>query len=237
MPNLDSDCRLAVLLPLLLPMLMLAPARAAGAGASVTGTVEVMKKGGAGFHRDADNAVVWLSGPKSTPSSSPVLVDQVKKTFHPRVLPLVKGQVVHFMNQDRIEHNVFSRSGPEGFDLGRYPKGDFRAVTFDDLGVFKVYCNIHKAMILDVVVLENGYFAVTDEDGAFAIEGVPPGSYQLKVWHVYGGSHSRAVDVASEPVMLEPVTVTSTQIVREVTEHMDKAGKPYTSEKKRYRRR
>lgn len=226
-----------LLASLLLQVLLFFPVVADAAGASVTGTVKVMKKGVAGFHADAGNAVVWLSGPASPAPLSPVVVNQAKKTFRPRILPVVKGQVVHFMNQDRIEHNVFSRSGSEGFDLGRYPKGEFRPVTFDQLGVFKVYCNIHKAMILDVVVLENDHFAVTDEDGVFAIEGVPSGSYRLNVWHIYGGSHRRDVEVATEPLMVEPVTLTSTKVVREVTEHTDKQGKPYTSEKKRYRRR
>ena len=141
------------------------------------------------------------------------------------------------MNQDRVEHNVFSPSGERGFDLGRYPKGEFRPVRFDELGVFKVYCDIHKAMILDVVVLANRYFAVTDDDGVFAIEGVPPGSYELKVWHVYGGTHTRALEVSDGAVALEPITVASTKVVREIEEHLDKSGKPYPKKKKRYERR
>jgi len=225
--------QLVGLLPLILA---LGPAQAGAAGGSVTGTVEVLKKGGAGRHGDADNAVVWLSGPKSPTPESPVMVNQLKKKFRPRVLPVVKGQVVHFMNQDRIEHNVFSRGG-KGFDLGRYPQNEFRPVTFDKPGVFKVYCNIHKAMILDVVVLENDYYAVTDEEGVFAIEGVPPGTYKLNVWHIYGGSNSRDVEIGGEPVAITPISVTSTKVVREVEEHLDKQGKPYTNKKKRYKRR
>jgi len=221
---------------LVLPILALAPMPGRAAGGSLSGTVKVLKKGGGGVHRDAADAVVWLSGPKSSAPASPVLVNQVKKQFHPRVLPVVKGQVVHFTNQDRLEHNVFSRSGT-GFDLGRYPKGEFRPVTFDKPGVFKVYCNIHKAMILDVVVLENDHFTVTNEDGVFALEGVPPGRYQLNVWHIYGGRHSREVEVSDAPLMLDPITITSTKVVREIAEHLDKQGKRYTNPKKRYKRR
>lgn len=227
--------------PLLLAGLLallpaLAPSATQAAGASVTGTVKVMKKGGRGFHGRADNAVVWLEGPKTRAPDSPVVVNQAKKKFRPRVLPVVRGQVVHFMNQDRLEHNVFSRSGAQGFDLGRYPKGEYRPVTFDEPGAFKIYCDIHKAMILDVLVLENRYFAVTDEDGVFAIPGVPPGSYQLRVWHVFGGSHTRELPVSADTVALEPITVTSTKVVREVENHLDKSGKPY-KKKTRYERR
>jgi len=34
-----------------------------------------------------------------------------------------------------------------------------------------------------VVVLNNPYFGVTEKDGSFMIENVPPGTYKLKTWH------------------------------------------------------
>ena len=34
-----------------------------------------------------------------------------------------------------------------------------------------------------IVCVGTAYYALTDEDGAFAIEGVPPGRYRLRVWH------------------------------------------------------
>jgi plastocyanin len=197
------------------------------AGASITGSIKVLRKGGAGEQPSFANAVVWVSGPDGTPSPSPVIVNQLNKKFHPRVLPVMKGQVVHFMNQDKIEHNVFSRDSRNSFDLGRYPRGEYRPVKFDALGIYKVYCNIHKAMILDVVVVDSPYFAVTSEDGVFSIEGVPPGAHTLNVWHIYGGRHKRQITLGDEPLVLEPITVTSTKVTRDVEEHMNKKGRPY----------
>jgi len=34
-----------------------------------------------------------------------------------------------------------------------------------------------------VLVLENPYFASTDENGRYAITNIPPGTYKLKAWH------------------------------------------------------
>jgi Carboxypeptidase regulatory-like domain len=46
-----------------------------------------------------------------------------------------------------------------------------------------VYCSIHKDMYCIVLVLENPYFASTDEKGNYTITNVPPGRYKLKAWH------------------------------------------------------
>ena len=195
--------------------------------ASVSGSIEVVKKFSDKTHEKSSNAVVWLSGVATPPPTEAITVDQRDKKFLPRVLPVVRGQVVHFLNQDKVEHNVFSTDPREPFDLGRYAKGEFRPVTFDVPGFFRVYCDIHKSMILDVAVLENSYFAVTDEDGVFQIDGVPAGSYRLHVWHIYGGTHERPLAVASEPVALEPIRVKSTKVIRDVKEHLNKQGKRY----------
>ncbi len=208
--------------------LFAAPAAAVAADlTSVTGSVRVIRKHSDRLHESFADAVVWLAGGRAARPRAPVTVNQLNKKFQPRVLPVVKGQVVHFLNQDEIEHNVFSTDSRNPFDLGRYPKDEYRPVTFDTPGVFKVYCNIHKSMILDVVVLETDLFAVTGEEGVFSIEGVPPGQYQLSVWHIYGGTHTQPIEVHGEPVSLDPIEVQSTKVIRQVEEHLDKEGRRY----------
>lgn len=196
-------------------------------GASVSGSVKVLLKGGGGPHKSFANAVVWLSGPFGEPLPSPVIVNQLKKKFRPRVLPVMKGQVVHFTNQDKIEHNVFTRDSRQPFDLGRYSKGEYRSVNFDSLGIIKVYCDIHKAMILDVLVVDSPYFAVTDDDGVFSIQGTPSGTHKLNIWHIYGGRNTREITVTDRPLVLEPITITSTKVTRDIEEHKNKKGRPY----------
>ncbi len=208
-------------------LLVSEPAWAQLRSASVSGSVKVLRKGGGGQHESFANAVVWLSGPLGEPFQSPVIVNQLKKKFRPRVLPVMKGQVVHFTNQDKIEHNVFTRDARQPFDLGRYPNGEYRSVKFDSLGIFKVYCDIHKAMILDVLVVDSPYFAVTDDDGVFSIRGAPSGTQKLNIWHIYGGRHTREITVIDSPLVLEPITITSTKVTRDIEEHKNKKGRAY----------
>jgi len=134
-------------------------------------------------HRPAVVALVPVNGSvKLVPSKAPVM-DQEDLQFKPHVLPVVRGTRVRFTNSDQYFHNVFSLSPSKKFDLGRYAKGDSRYVVFDRTGVVNVFCDIHAEMRAYVLVLETSLFTVTDAEGAFAIEDVPAGEYEVLVWH------------------------------------------------------
>ena len=111
-------------------------------------------------------------------------IAQQGATFSPHILPVVAGTTVEWPNEDDIFHNVFSVSDAKSFDLGLY-KGNppEKRVTFDKPGRVDVYCSIHQNMHCVVYVLENPFFAITDQRGKYTITGVPPGTYKLKAWH------------------------------------------------------
>src|SRR5712692_1381132 len=50
----------------------------------------------------------------------------------------------------------------------------------------------------NVIVVDNPYYAVTDENGKFSIADLPPGKYQVKIWHEYVGELSREVTVTAK---------------------------------------
>ncbi len=140
-------------------------------------------------YRLSETTVVYLEadpsdllGPVSPPARHPIL-DQTGLRFHPQVLPIVKGTTVDFPNGDIVFHNVFSYSSPKEFDLGRYPMGDSRSVTFDKPGVVRVYCDIHSDMNATILVFNHPYFATPNEEGSFVIRNVPEGKYRLCLWH------------------------------------------------------
>ena len=88
-----------------------------------------------------------------------------------------------FPNNDNLFHNVFSYSQPGEFDLGRYPKGKMKSVTFDEPGTVSVYCDIHSYMFATILVLDNPFHALPADDGTYSIAGVPPGAYDLTFWY------------------------------------------------------
>lgn len=62
------------------------------------------------------------------------------------------GDVIRFSNEDPFFHNIFSLSDVKTFDLGSFPKGDSRTVTFDKPGTVEVECAIHPTMQVKVEV-------------------------------------------------------------------------------------
>jgi plastocyanin len=130
------------------------------------------------------NVVVFFAdAPKAATRTTRATIAQREEQFFPHVVAVTVGSSVDFPNDDTIFHNVFSLSRPATFDLGRYPSGASRARTFQKPGIVKVYCQIHSHMSAVVRVFDHGWFTIPADSGAFAIDGVPPGSYTLVAWH------------------------------------------------------
>jgi plastocyanin len=143
------------------------------------------------------NVVVYVRG---APYRGPlparhVTMRQENETFVPRVLAITRGTTVEFSNDDPFFHNVFSLSGAATFNLGRYPSGQSREVTFNKPGVVKVFCQIHSHMTATILVLDHPYFGVPDADGRFDLPNIPAGDYTLVGWHERVGERTVALHV------------------------------------------
>jgi plastocyanin len=149
---------------------------------------------------DAGPVVVYLDPPAGwaageRPRGLPT-VSQRNARFEPTFLAVADGSSVSMPNDDAIYHNVFSYSRPNQFDLGLYPGGDSRSVTFAHPGVVKIYCSIHESMSGTIFVAPSPWFDRVGPDGGFAIAGVPPGSYRLRTWSERLPESARSVTVS-----------------------------------------
>lgn len=115
-------------------------------------------------------------------SKIPQLV-QRDKSFQPSLLVIPVGGKVEFPNRDPFFHNVFSLFEGKRFDLGLYESGTTRFVQFDKPGISFIFCNIHAQMSAVVIALATPYYAISDAKGEIAIPNVPPGRYQLQIFH------------------------------------------------------
>jgi plastocyanin len=124
-----------------------------------------------------------------------VKLDQRNETFVPYVLPIMVGTTVEFLNSDRTYHNVFSLSKPRRFDLGRYGRGKSESVRFDRTGVVRIFCDLHSHMSAFILVFAHRYFAATDPEGRYRIDGLPAGSYTVVAWNDGQERETRTVRV------------------------------------------
>lgn len=79
-------------------------------------------------------------------------VGQKDKKFSETALKVSVGDTVNFRNDDPFSHNIYSLSEAKSFDLGSYPKGDSRGVTFDQAGEIEIGCAIHFDMMMTITV-------------------------------------------------------------------------------------
>jgi plastocyanin len=138
---------------------------------------------------NASKAVLWLTPvgatvetPRQDPSRIPQLV-QKHKSFQPPLLVIPVGGKVEFPNRDPFFHNVFSLFEGKRFDLGLYESGTTRFVQFDKPGISFIFCNIHAEMSAVVIALTTPYYAISNSRGEISIPNVPPGRYDVQVFH------------------------------------------------------
>ncbi len=84
-------------------------------------------------------------------------VEQLNKTFvydgeQIEELTIKVGDTIYFQNDDPFFHNIFSLSDLKTFDLGSYPAGQSKSVTFDSPGEVEIECAIHPEMYLLLTV-------------------------------------------------------------------------------------
>jgi plastocyanin len=182
---------------------------------------------------DVGQAVVWLA----TPAPVPVQLVRAEmgtanKEFSPHVLVVPVGSTVSFPNHDPFNHNVFSLSEENPFDLGLYSRGEGRTVRFGRPGIVRVYCNVHAQMSAIVVVRDNPYVTQPGSDGSFSLPAVPAGSYVLHLWHERTPEVSRPLEVP--PAGLENLTLELDARGYKFKPHLNKFGQPYPQQGRRY---
>jgi plastocyanin len=144
--------------------------------------------------------VVYVSAGDSdsaTPSQA-VRYDQKGCQYLPHVLPMQAGQSLQIYNDDQTSHNIhpLAKVNPEWNKS--QPAGSPPIDTkYDKAEFIPVKCNIHPWMHGYFVVLNTSHYAVTGQDGAFSLKGLPAGKYTVTAWQEQYGTQSQDVTVGA----------------------------------------
>jgi hypothetical protein len=155
---------------------------------------------------------------------------QKDKLFQPHVLAISVGSTVDLPNLDLIFHNAFSNFSGQPFDVGLYAPRTSKSVTFKHAGIVRVFCNIHASMSAIIAVLNTPWYAVTQATGKYAIGGVPPGEYQLRIFHERALPENltfleRRITVPDNGLAMPLISISETGFIP--AEHLNKYGKDY----------
>lgn len=135
---------------------------------------------------------VWAGKPIDI--QEPVVLDNKNCIFVPHVLSATVGQTLQIYNSDPFLHDAHARIGPRTLFNRAIMHGKSARELLRDPGLIQLNCNVrHTWMQAYVFVADHPYHAVTGTDGRFRIGDIPPGKYQLEVWHEMLGSQEREV--------------------------------------------
>ena len=158
--------------------------------------------------KELKNAVVWLENPPAGAAApapaAKVEMDQNGCVFIPRVVVVPAGGTVDFLNSDRLLHNIHATPKLNVSFNRTQPKDRTIPVTFAKPEIVRINCDLHSWMVGWVVVAAHPYYAITGADGQFSFDNLPPGKYDLHIWHERLGTVQASATV-SDP---QPARVT-----------------------------
>lgn len=147
------------------------------------------------------NVIVYVSAGLNSvgvdPANKPAVIEQKGCMYTPHVVALQAGQDLKVVNSDSTSHNIhpmpvnnreWNKSQPPGTP-------PIEATFAREEIAIPVKCNIHPWMKSYIAVFKNSYFSVTDKNGNFELNNLPPGTYTISAWHEKFGTISETIIV------------------------------------------
>jgi plastocyanin len=140
------------------------------------------------------NALVSVTDAKGAKAAKPAVLDQKGCEFRPNVVVMSPGEL-KILNSDGVLHNIHTYSTANPPVNKAQPKFKKEMVEkFEKPELIKVQCDAHSWMLGWIYVTETPT-AVSDGNGAFKLDNVPPGKHKVEVVHPVLGKQSKEVEV------------------------------------------
>ena len=195
------------------------------------------------------DAIVLLEGVEAGKpfEVSVPLIEARDCMFQPFMTIVRNGHAVEVVNMDPVMHDIqgYETSLEAGARVlfntplvmnHQHNRGDLHAIHNHAPGkslvgpiylnkgrrTFYMQCGFHAYMESWAMAVNNPYYALTDENGKFSLEQVPPGTYQLVVWHPQTGpGKSKLVTVKPDGKVTEQLSLPAPKGTRSAYKVMD----------------
>lgn len=136
--------------------------------------------------------------------SAPVILEHKNCRYVPRVLGVQVGQSFRVLNSDATAHNTNATHGTDAgtptnraHNVSQPPNGPAIEWEYQHPETFiKFRDNQHPWEQAYLGIFSHPFFAVSDENGIFRIEGLPPGNYSIVAWHEKLGERTAEITIA-----------------------------------------
>jgi|ERR1041385_2154612 hypothetical protein len=128
-------------------------------------------------------------------------IDQKGCMYNPHIFGVMPNQPIEITNSDPTLHNIHAlpkAAGNSPFNIAQPKQGMKMVKTFAKVEMpVKIKCEVHNWMAAYACVVDNPFYAVTDDKGNFEIKNLPAGEYELEAWHEKYGTQTIKVTVGA----------------------------------------
>src|SRR5215831_17474951 len=202
-----------------------------------------------GPHGGLKDAIVLMEGIEAGKpfEVSVPLIEARDCMFQPFMTIVRNGHAVEVVNMDPVMHDIqgYETSLEAGARVlfntplvmnHQHNRGDLHAIHNHAPGkslvgpiylnkgrrTFYMQCGFHAYMESWAMAVNNPYYALTDGDGRFSIDQIPPGTYQLIVWHPQTGPGViKTVTVKADGKIIEQLSLRAPKGNRSAFKVMD----------------
>lgn len=158
---------------------------------------QTVKLGSAGQLADAVVYLADIARGKAPDTTAVARLDNRGCQFVPRIQAVTVGQTIQIVNSDPILHSTHAKDGNRTvFNLALPTEGQTIPKKIRAPGLMHVRCDAgHTWMNAWIDAFPHPYHAVTDQDGRATLTAIPPGTYQVAVWHETLGKEAKTVTI------------------------------------------
>lgn len=158
----------------------------------------------------AAGVVVWIDGLRSgkpLPIEKRFEIANDRCMLVPEVQAALATGTLNVQNLDAVEHRTRITRRDGGEVLATIRETDEGQVVPNERvlakpGLLQLSCDVHPWTHAWIAVFDHPYYTMTDRNGSFSMDSIPPGRYRLQAWHPRLG-------VVSDSLTIEPGKVTS----------------------------
>lgn len=139
--------------------------------------------------------------------------------FSPAINVVQQGETIHLDNVDPVMHNSQVYESKRGKIISNLPipAEEVSSSKIQFTGkqkIFQLICGMHEFMQTWGYRVQNPYYSITSETGAYEIKNIPPGDYVVNAWHYLMKVRSQRIHVDENSVIQLDFDFDGDEVVR-----------------------